>query len=397
MLLATWASACSSTKDPNAVTLRATQTGVGIHGMHVYFQNADSSVVDSADTDEVGAASADPRARKVFGDGLQQRRASLHVHRSKVGRSSAAAWTSHLRSKAALDVHLAISVEPGRSASDYYVEASSPSLDPVGGEPGAPPSSVVLAAEVPTSFLVTTTDRAISLLATDQQVTPDATIDLTKDAFTPSAARTYHYDTTETPCLVEDYLVLDDSLISTDFSVMINVTRMVAQPALTHLTRVQCSPNARRTFLDWGPFTSDVTRDLSDHLPDVPIDGPELPPDGSWSYDSASRTLLWSELDGTVTPSFVAAVLSPSREIMVQLAGQPEQSVPVSWAWSVVAADNGGSVVLPLLPNDDSNAVDVTVEGASVHVPDLNILDTDLVGSDHDWSGRELRGRSNIV
>jgi len=107
----------------------------------------------------------------------------------------------------------------------------------------------------------------------------------------------------------------------------------VAVPATMEVVDSSLTLNNRHEVIDWGPYSTAYTLDLSDVLLREVTGAP--------TYDLATGKITWTEAASGVTPSVTIAGILVTR---------PEPFA--KWHWEIVAPYSPSGIVLPHLPTD---------------------------------------------
>jgi hypothetical protein len=339
------------------VTLTVTSNGRPVPGVHVYFLNADSSMVKTADTDAAGTASAimvaggsvtaiDPFPTPVIA-------AAVAVGDNELNSFLGVKPGDHLvlTHTDTQTVAFTLRASAVTGASDYQVftTCGSGAITPGGGGgSGSPdPGGVVSldnchgAADIAIVARDVSTSTPLSALYHPDATLPDeGTLDLTADTYQALTDVTFTYMNASAPVTVQHSPVLPHGLLGPFSLDAFEGSGTIHEPTLAGATEgivdTSLSLIGEHEIVDWGPLSASYMLDLASVLlPDI-LDQP--------SYDIATRRVSWTEAaPGTgALPDLSFDVLEVTR---------PEPSSR-RWEWVIVAPYTRGEIVLPRLPTD---------------------------------------------
>jgi hypothetical protein len=340
---------CGADPDPNSVTIAmCNDNDAPLAGHRVFFQAADSSVVKIVDTDARGIASASMTPGgfvTVVGS-----QALFTVVDPRNGDVLPLTFVD--RPLKTFDISIdtgdpenyEVMVSATGDASRYTSFPATSTLSEYAGETA--------------SFVVVSHDQTRAFVARSVRVTDH--IDLTSSTFQATAPVTFH-TATEIPspegtalCSTSATVIVPEGGINLrgngdPFSRSVMVPGGDNSIAIWTMCRLQ-------TFIDWGPYASDYTRDLTVHIPDVPLDPL---PRVNWSFDVDQQLATWQENGGSVQPDFSRVTLTITRRFQnppPHPVNEPDYR-DVSWRWAAVAAHDGTSLRFPSLPADPANEI----------------------------------------
>lgn len=350
------------------VAITTTVGGQAAGGIHVYFQNADSSVVLATVTDASGNASAvmqpggyvtaiTPYNPPAFASSSDQLSTFVGV---KPGDHLVLAMPG---SDLPISFTMTVPADQNPSASLYDVySACSPGYTELTnpGSAASPSGTVYLyGCGATTDFLVVALDSSGNALdyifKQNVAVADQQAVDLTAETYVASTTRTASYENAGNLSLSFTDTLLDVAAPMYSYGNFIGaaaISRSYAMPAFTGANDLMVTHYTgnqdQEYFVDWGPYTATFTTDLA----------PRMLPDfqSSPSFDPATHTLSFTEAATGATPDFVYGSISASRSTA---------SDSHSWTWRIVAP-HATSLVYPTLPTD---------------VYDYNITANDLPGS----------------
>lgn len=335
------------------VTFAAVLDRQPVMGVHVYFQNADSSVVLATTTDATGTASAVMAAGGYvtavdpFG-GVQQDELDTFVG-VKPG--------DHLlltRSDVETATQVTVQAPDDSAMTSFY--AYSPCN--VSGTQLNPPPQSLLATPVSaqmtlnncgatTDFLVLASNGSGTsefLYAPTQPIVDQGTVDLTASTYAPATSRTITY--TNVPALrsmtqqadllgpsgpVFEFLTETPS-DTIDPSITFNVPLFTGAVDVLQ-TYFNYKQYSQQTTVDWGQLGSAATIDMAARALNEFTGPPTFDP-------STHQASVPADTSAGLTPDFSLFALSASRS-----------AVPRNWVW-FVTAPYGASVTLPTVPTD---------------------------------------------
>jgi hypothetical protein len=331
------------------VTLTATLNGQAAGGIHVYFQNADSSLVLATVTDASGNASA------VMAAGGYVTAISPYTPPAV---ASNAELDTFVDVKPGDQLHLAM----GTTSTSITVTVTAPAdpaatlysaFSPCGqagltsaGSGAAPSGSMYLTnCGATTDFLIVSYNASnvpIDFFFVSNVAVANAqAVDLTAHTWGAVPTRTYSYNNTGTL-----QLQYSDTLVDVTAPIY-TATGYVAAPAIAtgsspmpaftganDLLVAQASETRDlQSFVDWGPYTAAFTTDLAPRLLSSLTSSP--------TFDPTTHTLSFTEDTTTgATPDFVFGSVSAARTADAH-----------NWTWRI-AAPHAMSIVYPHLPTD---------------------------------------------
>ncbi|MDB4952998.1 MAG: hypothetical protein JWO36_567 [Myxococcales bacterium] len=340
------------------VTLTITDRGTPIVGVPVYFQNVDSSLVSATMTDTNGVASV------VIAPGGFVTAINPFFPPIAFGSPPPILETfagvkpgDHLVLRQDSSVGITITViapaDVNPSAVGYKLYASC--ADSAFGDTIPPPANGSASTTTGTVTLYDCQGTADLLLVTTDTdglavryiykpataVTDGMTLDLTAATYVSALPRDYTWnnvaDSTDN-IGVRDYLASPKGLL---FGFALNVsgnpaTTQAPMPGFTGALDIvesfqQPSITSVRDVFEWGAYSPTYTTDFGAHLvPDFATFA---------TFDKATHSGVWTEVNGAVQPDFVTAGLYVSR-----------LSPSLVWRWRVVAPYAAGRFALPVLP-----------------------------------------------
>jgi hypothetical protein len=337
------------------VTLTITLNAMPNAGVHVYFQNADSSVVAMAVTDVTGTASAvlaaggyvtavNPFTLPPFFGGQDELDTFAGV---KPGDH----LVLHQATTTQTQFTATVPFDPNNAAT-YHLEGTCGvnailTVPATGGNPtGTAFSNTCATADL---MVVTETINGDPIDYFFKEVTgldiSNAVVDLTQGGYTAATTRAFTFN--NIPLGVAQLTVSDTSVsghgdvYTTQFGGVTYANAGMPQdfkaPTFTDATHVVQSDVVAQTlghqhFIDWGPYapyTIDVSSRLLTSISQAP------------TFDPASHTIAWTELASGVTPDFALSSLFANRTTPAR-----------SWRWTIAAPRSATSITLPVLPTD---------------------------------------------
>ncbi|MBV8761148.1 MAG: hypothetical protein JO257_27880 [Deltaproteobacteria bacterium] len=333
---------------PQPVTITTIASGTPNPGVHVYFLNADSSVVLATTTDAQGTASAvmaaggsvtaiDPyRTGQAFGGFNDELYTFMSV---KPG--------DHLRlasspAPTTITVTATMPVDSNGSAASYEIDSPCGTASATPGGSGAPATTPLTLSNcgATTDFLVVARDAngaALDYFFMPNVAVADAgTVSFPGATYTAAATRTYTLQNAPLGTIQ-----LSDQLVDANHGVYFrstttsNGSASLAMPDFTgakSIVNYNFYPggDSRYTMLEWGPYTATYTTDVAAR---------ELAVfQGSPTYDVASHSIGMQEGSGA-TPDFILVQLDANR------------SNAHTWAWHIVAPQ-ANTTIVPVLPTD---------------------------------------------
>lgn len=342
------------------VAITVTQNGAGVAGAHVYFQNADSTVVLATTTDATGTASA------VMADGGYVTAVDPFPQATFIGGSHEIETFAGVKA----GDHLQLTIPPTRppitvtiqapldAAASSYAVFSPCNSDPTSLSPPAPPPLSLIASGpsgavtlydcgTTTDFLVVSYDQTGQPLnfyyRANVGVADAQLVDLSAGTYLAAPTRTFTFQ--NVPGLrsvsFEDDLIDPHGRIFRSYNTTTSdtVTPVVTVPmpefgGTADLVQSTFTGNYdQQTVLEWGPYTSSYTLDIAAHA---------LPTFSSVpAYDVASHTASITEDATGMTPDFTMVTFDVLREA----------DDSTTWAWRIVAP-HSVTVTLPVLPTD---------------------------------------------
>jgi len=331
------------------VTIQTTLDGQPIGGVHVYFQNADSSVVLATVTDASGAASAvmapggyvtaiDPYQPPALGrvadeiDTFVGVKPGDHLHLAQRVSSTAINFT------------VTVQADPAATSYGAFTPCGSTSLTSAGS--GAAPTGTIALYNcgADTDFLVVTYDQAgapldfffvPSVAVADQQP-----LDLTAQTYAAVSTRTYSWTN---PGTVSGFSFADTlrtgggSILTFNGYNNVDATSgSYPVPAFTGAADLMVTTvnetRDQQYFVDWGPYSPAYTTDVGARM--------LVPLESSPAFDPATHTFSFTEGTTGVAPDFVYASVNAFRSADAR-----------SWTWRI-ASPQATSIVYPQLPTD---------------------------------------------
>jgi hypothetical protein len=339
---------------PVAITVAA--AGTPVPGVHVYFQNADSTLVLATTTDASGTASAVMVAGGYVTAVDPFPIATLAGGNHTIETFGGVKPGDHLQitdGAQSTSINVTIQAPADGAASSYLVfspcnsdgtSITTPPLSAIANPATGPMTLDGCGAT--TDFLVVSYDQNAQPLnffyAPNVAVADAQTIDLTASTYVAASTRTLTFQ--NVPGLQS--LSFEDDLIDPQgaiFRTLNETTSDTLTPVVTELvpaftgaaSLVQSTFGGnyeQQTVLDWGPYTDSYTVDVTAHALLAYANFP--------AYDVASHTATITEGTTGLTPDFTIALLNATRE-----------ADGTTWDW-ITAAPHGASVVLPVLPTD---------------------------------------------
>jgi hypothetical protein len=326
----------------NPVTITMTAGNGPVAGVHVYFQNADSSVVLATTTNAAGQASAvmaaggsvtaiNPYTPPLFGGVSDEIDTFLGV---KPGDQLHLALGSLSTS---ITVNVTANVDPAAAVTSVYT--------PCGGvaelSQGSAASVSLTNCGASTDFLIVSYDQTATPLneafAPAVAISNGANIDLTSLAFTAVPTRTYTYmNPGQNSYSFRDTVVdAQGPLFGQNGSTSSTTTGPM--PTFTNAgdviqTTVYPGGANEEIFVDWAPYTDTYTTDAGARMLPLYATGP--------SIDTTTHTVSFTEQSGGVTPDFVYTVANAYRQADAR-----------SWVWRL-ASPHATTLTFPTLPTD---------------------------------------------
>jgi hypothetical protein len=334
------------------VTISTSVNGAPVPGVHIYFQNADSSVVLATVTDASGVASAvmdaggyvtavQPYMQPAFGgvpydevDTFVGVKPGDQLHLG-VGQS----FTS-------ITVTVTANFDP--AATTMYVFSPCGTAQLMGAAVSLVPASATFTLDncgATTDFLLVGVDGngypLDTAYAPNVAITDQAQIDLTGLTYAAAPTRTYTYTDSSNnnlqPSNFEDMLLTSQGVMY-DLSGTTNqgsasyVVPAFPNAADVVLTNLYPGGSTQETLIDWGPYADTFTADLGTRtMPTFNSQG---------SIDPATHTYTFSTGSGALMPDFVTVTTSAFRS-----------AASKGWTWNI-AAPYATSIVYPTLPTD---------------------------------------------
>jgi hypothetical protein len=337
---------------PTPVSITTTVGGQAAGGIHVYFQNADSSVVLATVTDASGNASAvmqpggyvtaiSPYTPPSVANSNEQLSTFVGV---KPGDHLVLALPG-TNNVTMVDVTAPVDQNASASLYDVYTPCGSTELSNPGS--GASPTGTLYLSDcgATTDFLVVALDssgNALDFVFTQNvAIAAQQTVDLTAGTYTAATTRTASYNNAPNASLSYSDTLLDVASPMYSRGGFIGAAAVgtsYPMPAFTGANDLMVTQftgtQDYEYFVDWGPYTATFSTDL----------GPRLLPDfqSSPTFDPATHTLSFTEAATGATPDFAYGSVSAFR---TDTAGTH------SWTWRI-AAPHATSLVYPHLPTD---------------------------------------------
>jgi hypothetical protein len=335
---------------PPTVTLNITKDTVPRAGVHVYFQNADSTVVLATTTDATGTATAvmttgggfvtaiDPFDDYTPGttDVIRTFAGVQPNDRLTLKASTPPQTTIAVTAKLPLIVNGSQYVFSSTCGSAYVPSTGTGPVTLAGCNGFA---DIAVTAIDGTGNVLGYFYKA-NVVAIDQ-----GTIDLTSSNYTAMLSRTYTLTNVADPAQ-PPYVI--DTLATPRGEVYYTATAATGSPATATLSLPgfagavdtvqmrQESPAAgynERDVVAWGALTATFSADLgSQQLPDYS----QMP-----AYAPTPPSLTWTESGGAVQPDFSLAAMNVFRS-----------STPRGWSWEIAAPHTAASIPFPKLPTD---------------------------------------------
>lgn len=357
------------------VTVTVTRDGQAVPNVHVYFQNADSSVVLATTTDANGAASAvmdaggsvtavDPYALPLFG--VSQSNDIETILGVKPGDHLQLAMSN---TQTGITVNVDAAIDPAATSEKVFSPCASDGVQvfpPPQTAVAAPVAVTLTNCGATTDFLLVSYDETGAALNTAYfpaiAVADQGTVDLSTATFAGVDTKTWTFDNVpaQTSLSVADALIGPRGVVFQTFletpSDSTNPTVTMAVPTFTganQLVQTSLYTGNQHTLLDWGPYASTFTTDVGARfLAEF---------SGAPSFDPATHTASITEAATGATADFSMFFMSANR------AADQHQ-----WYWTVVAP-HATAIALPTLPTDiydfnitaaDTASVDGWVAGA---------------------------------
>jgi hypothetical protein len=339
---------------PSPVTLTVTNAGAPVAGVHVWFQEHDSTLVSSTMTDATGVASAIvlPGAFVTALDPFPQAAPSLIV----------ATGSDDLRTFAGVKPgdHLVLDqpangmsitftvtgpIDPGATTYTLFSSCGSSDL-PTNGS-GSPPTNTVnfQGCGSAADMLIESFDGVGGVrevvFVPNVPVADGGTVDLSASVYVDQTDATFTYSNAPAsipnieiqPALAGAHGIVFTSFGNVDTTTGAGTTT-ITLPGGTGAIGIEDSTTrngiSQQDVVDWGPFAAAYTLDLASALL---ADFTERP-----SFDAANHAIAWTESTGAA-PDFTIVQFEINRD-------------PTFWTWEIAAPYTAGTVVLPVLPAD---------------------------------------------
>ena len=341
------------------VTLTVTNLGEPVAGVHVYFVNANDSLVKTADTDASGNASAVMAAGGSV-TAIDPFRAPVGVAPIPRGKSGPELRTflgvkpgDHLFLTRPLheDVTFQLIADPAEGANTYdlITTCGTASLDPNGGGSGNPGGASLQLQDchggadlaIIASFHTTESNDLVSgLYHADAALLTDHTVNVTADDYTALTNVTLTFANAPDATLTVAHGPIGKHGVLGPFSVDASGgTGTVAEPTVPGVTKavvdLQLNPSGQHEVVDWGDYTTTYMLDLHNLLLAEVASGPGL--------DLATDKVSWTEEDSGDAADLTVIGLFVSRS-------EPQSK---SWHWRLAAAHPATlAIKLPVLPTD---------------------------------------------
>jgi hypothetical protein len=356
------------------VTLTITNGTTPVPSIHVYFQNADSSLVVDATTDASGTASA-VMAAGGYVTAIDPFTAVITNPAHTLETFSAVKPGDHLVLNQPAVTPITVNISPpfdSNASAVRYRAYTSCSATP-DGDLLTPPSAVSPA--ITAVSLTNCGGMADVLIVVDNgtanpfdftyapntPVSDQATIDLTAATYSATTNRDYTYNNVSNPSQNID---IADILVTSRGAVFESIANTSGNPA-TQTRPIPVFTGASdvmwtmffpatfgiQNFIDWGPYTSSYTTDFASK---IVADYTTYP-----VYTAATHTLSWTETAAGTTADTTVADLRVNR---------PGDT---TWAWRL-AAPHATSLVFPQLPT--------TIHDFNVGTNDI-VTFTDLISA----------------
>jgi hypothetical protein len=334
------------------VAITTTLGGQPAGGVHVYFQNADSSLVLATVTDASGTASAVMQPGGYVTAITSYNPPAFVPSSDQLSTFVGVKPGDHLQLalpnvNAPITVTVTVPADQNASASLYevYSPCSSGETDLVNSGSAASPSGTMYLYDcgATTDFLVVALDSSGNALdyifKQNVAVADQQPVDLTANTYTAATTRTVNYDNADNLSLSYSDTLLDVAKAMYNRGGLIGavaVSTSYPMPAFTGANDLMVThyngSQDLEYFVDWGPYTATFTTDLAPRmLPDFQS-GP--------TFDVATHTMSFTEAATGATPDFVFASISAFRNTDNH-----------DWTWRIVAP-HATSLVYPTLPTD---------------------------------------------
>ena len=332
---------------PNPVTIAALLDGQPVAGVHVYFQNADSTVVLSTITDAQGTASA---VMAAGGYVTAVDAFTMPQAPDEIATFAGVKPGDHLvlsAKSAATQINVTVQVPDDAAATSYtvYTPCSTPTaVTP----PLAVASGTVTLTNCGTStdFLVVTSDQTGTPLnafyAANQAVADNGTVDLTNQTYAGVLPRTYTMN--NVPALrstvIDDFVVDPHGIIwngnTSTPSDTTNPSATLAVPTFTNANDIVVTytsqGSSEHVLVDWGPYSQTFTTDVGARVLPFYTASP--------TFDTTTHMATITEDTTGQTPDLSVIAVNGFR--------QTDQR---SWDWTI-AAPHATSIGFPTLPTD---------------------------------------------
>jgi hypothetical protein len=333
---------------PEPVTLTATLGGVPQSGVHVYFLNADSSVVRATTTDANGTASAvmaaggSVTALDPYGTSGAQREVYSFLG-VKPGDNLVLDGTTVVPQ---ITVTVTAPLDSAPGVQSYEVQSPCGGINLTSAGSGASPTGQLTlnGCGTKTDFVIVTRDAAFQIVdyiyAHDVAIADQGTVDLSAMTYAAGSTRTYQLTNVPpgfTPGGFTDGLAGKPNryvMQSNEFAGDGSPSPITTVGFGTHVSEISISGAhvGQHYFLDWGPYTDTYTTDAGARLlPDL-MDFPTL--------DPTTHEVHITEAAGGAPPDALYASI---------FVGRP--STDTGWYWSI-AAPHGLATTLPTIPTD---------------------------------------------
>lgn len=336
---------------PAPVTLTITKDGTPQAGVHVYFQNADSSLVLGTTTDATGTASA-VMSPGGFATALNPFAAPSAGTPDLVKTFGGVKPGDHLvlrstTAPASITVNLVAPVDSTTTAYYFSSSCGGGGLSIGSGATTVTGTASLAGCNGTADALIVTADAAgvpVSYIAKPGLAVADqATLDFSASAYTATVQRDYTINNNPNSTSIIDIFDTMATARGAAYQAFFGasgnpVTKSWKLPVIAlagdvvQLREFTPTSISTRNVVAWGPlsaFTVDFGGNLVPDLAAYP------------TYVAAQHAVTWTEVNGMATPDFVVSQVQATRTADNR-----------SWTWAVAVPRAGTAVGFPTLPTD---------------------------------------------